>query len=399
MDAEKYYEESFETRAVHAGQEASQWNCRAVVPPIVLATTYQQTGPDVDSAYVYSRSGNPTRHALEKCIASLEDAKYALTYASGLATQMSITYLLSAGDHIVAGDELYGGTNRFFRTCASKFGLDIDYANFQNVDEVTNSIKNNTKLIWFETPTNPLLKVSDIRAVCDAVKQKNPNIIIVVDNTFMSPYFQKPLNLGADISMNSITKYMNGHSDVIMGCISTNDEELFKKLQYYQNAVGAVPSPFDCFLVNRGLKTLAVRMEQHYKNALAIAKFLETHEKVSKVVYPGLESHPDHEIAIKQSNGFSGMIGMHIQGDIENAKEFLSHLKVFTLAESLGAVESLIEIPSLMTHASIPKETREALGIFDTFIRISVGIENVDDLIHDLDHALNKSEIVIPEGA
>lgn len=252
------------------------------------------------------------------------------------------------------------------------------------------AIQANTKLVWFETPTNPLLKVADIEAVCRVVKAASNDIITVVDNTFLGPYFQSPLSLGADIVMNSITKYINGHSDVIMGSIATNSIPLYEQLKYLQNAVGAVPSPFDCFLVNRGVKTLALRMEQHQKNALAIARFFETHPLVRKVIYLGLDSHPQREIVKRQCSGTGGMVGMYINGTIETAKTFISRLRLFTLAESLGAVESLIEIPSIMTHASLPPETRQALGIDDTFIRLSVGVENVDDLIADLDQALKK---------
>ncbi|KAF7489663.1 Cystathionine gamma-lyase [Sarcoptes scabiei] len=396
---EDFLDKNFETKSIHCGQNPEQWNSRAVIPPIILSTTFKQIDPDVQEKYVYGRSSNPTRDSLQSCIASLENAEHALVFASGLATQTSISFLMEAGDHAIVGEELYGGTNRFFRTCSSRFDISISYADFRSVYDVINKINHRTKLVWFETPTNPLLRVADIKAICTAIKSIRSEIIIVVDNTFMSPYFQKPLNLGADISVNSITKYMNGHSDVIMGCIATNNTELYQRLKYLQNALGTVPSPFDCFLVNRGLKTLAIRMEKHQQNALEIARFLESHKQVQKVIYPGLESHPSYHIAKKQTTGTSGIISFYIKGNIENARKFLSSLKVFTLAESLGAVESLIEIPSLMTHASIPKEIREELGIKDTLIRISVGIEDVNDLLHDLDHALNESVYIVPNGA
>ncbi|KAI2810374.1 hypothetical protein RDWZM_002630 [Blomia tropicalis] len=382
------YKLGFGTRALHAGQEPDQWNSRAVVPPIVMSTTFAQFAPAVHAGYEYGRSGNPTRNSLQKCLASLDKAKFALVYASGLATQANITQLLKEGDNIVAGDELYGGTNRYFRTCAAKFGISIDYVNFSKPENVERALKSNTKLVWFETPTNPLLKVTDIEAICKIVKKFNSDIIIVVDNTFLSPYFQSPLNFGVDIVMNSITKYINGHSDVIMGSISTNRSDLHQQLKYVQNAVGAVPSPFDCFLVNRGMKTLALRMEQHQKNALAVAKFLEEHPLVRKVIYLGLKSHPQYDVIKKQCSGFGGMVCMYINGNLETVKAFLEKLKLFTLAESLGAVESLVEVPSIMTHASLPPELRKELGIDDTLVRLSVGIENTDDLIQDLDQAL-----------
>lgn len=299
--------------------------------------------------------------------------------------------MLKAGDHILAGDELYGGTNRYFRTIAAKFGLAIDYVDFLDVANVRQGLKANTRLVWFETPTNPLLKVTDIETVCKAVKAFNQDILVVVDNTFMSPYFQSPLALGADVSMNSISKYINGHSDVIMGAVATNNQEVYEQLKYLQNAIGAVSSPFDCFLVNRGLKTLALRMEQHQRNALNVARFLESHPMIRKVLYPGLESHPQHALHKKQTSGSGGMVSFYIDGTLSTAKAFLSNLRVFTLAESLGAVESLIEIPSLMTHASIPKETREQLGIDDTLVRVSVGLEDAADLVRDLDQALKKA--------
>lgn len=359
-----------------------------------MSTTFAQFAPAVTAGFEYGRSGNPTRDSLEKALATLEKADYALTFASGLAAQTNITQLLKAGDHVLAGDELYGGTNRYFRTVAAKFGLTISYVDFCDLAAVKAAIQPTTRLVWFETPTNPLLKVTDISAVCQLVRAASADIITVVDNTFLSPYFQNPLTLGADIVMNSITKYINGHSDVIMGAIATNRADLYEQLKYLQNAVGAVPSPFDCFLVNRGIKTLALRMEAHQANALAVARFLETHPQVRKVIYLGLDSHPQRAITRRQSSGTGGMVGIYIKGTLETAKAFLSALRLFTLAESLGAVESLIEIPSIMTHASLPAETRAALGIDDTFIRLSVGVEAVEDLIADLDQALKKSSSV-----
>ncbi|CAG2179200.1 unnamed protein product, partial [Oppiella nova] len=295
--------------------------------------------------FEYGRSGNPTRNCLEEAIASLEEAKYGLCYSSGLSAQVNITNLLEAGDHIVCFDDLYGGTNRYFRTIAARFGLEISYVDARDPQNVHKVLKPNTKLVWMETPTNPTMKLVDIKAVAEIVKSEASQAILVVDNTFMSSYFQKPLTLGADVVMHSLTKYMNGHADVVMGAIATNSPDIFERLKYLQNSLGAVPSPFDCFLVNRGLKTLAVRMEQHQKNGLAVARFLESHPMVRKVIHPGLESHPQHELAVRQCSGFSGMVSVYIEGDGETANVFLKNLKLFILAESLGSVESLIEIP------------------------------------------------------
>ncbi|XP_035217835.1 cystathionine gamma-lyase-like [Stegodyphus dumicola] len=381
----------FGTRAIHAGQNPEKWNHRAVIPPISLATTFQQFAPAQHAGFEYSRSGNPTRQSLEECLASLESAKYALCFASGLATTLSLIHLLQSGEHVVCFDDLYGGTNRYFRTCASKMGIEVTFVDMRDVKSVENAIQHNTKMIWIETPTNPTMKMVDIEEVCKLLKHY-PGIISVVDNTFMSSYFQKPLTLGADIVMHSLTKYMNGHSDVVMGAIATNNEEIYKQMKYFQNSLGTVPSPFDCFLVNRGLKTLHLRMERHMQNAMAIAEFLEKHPAVEKVIYPGLKSYPQYELAKKQCTGFSGMVSFYLKGSLKEAKIFVGNLKVFLLAESLGSVESLAEIPSLMTHASVPKEQREQLGISDNLVRLSVGIEEETDLIADLNQALQKSQ-------
>ena len=381
----------FATQAVHAGQNPAKWNHRAVIPPISLSTTFQQFAPGEHAGFEYSRSGNPTRQCLEESLAALECAEYALCFASGLAATLSLTHLLNGGDHVVCFDDLYGGTNRYFRTCAAKMGVEASFVDMRDIDNVRKAIKKNTKMIWIETPTNPTMKLVDIQGVSDLLKSY-PGIISVVDNTFMSSYFQKPLTLGAHIVMHSLTKYMNGHSDVVMGAIATSDKKIYEQMKYLQNSLGTVPSPFDCFLVNRGLKTLHVRMERHMENGLAVAKFLDNHSAVEKVIYPGLESHPQYELAKKQCTGSSGMVSFYIKGDLKNAEKFINNLEVFMLAESLGSIESLVEIPSLMTHASVPLDQREKLGITDNLIRLSVGIESLKDLIHDLDQALYVSQ-------
>ncbi|RWS06126.1 cystathionine gamma-lyase-like protein [Dinothrombium tinctorium] len=385
----------FGTTAIHAGQDPKQWSSLAIIPPISLSTTFQQPSPAKPVEFEYSRSGNPTRKCLEECLAALEGAKYGkhdgLTFSSGLAATVSVTHLLKAGDHIVCGDDVYGGTNRYFRTCASELGIEVTFVDARNTDNVKKAIKENTRMVWMETPTNPTMKLCDIEEIADHVKQLS-NVFLVVDNTFMSSYFQQPLALGADISMHSLTKYMNGHADVIMGAIMTNREDLYERLKYLQNSLGTVPSPFDCFLVNRGLKTLHVRMEQHMKNGLEVAKFLEKHDMVRKVLHPGLKSHPQHELALRQCSGFSGMVSFSINGGLKEAKTFIKSLKLFILAESLGGIESLVEIPSIMTHASVPAEHRKALGIDDGFIRLSVGIEETQDLIEDLKQALDEAK-------
>ena len=304
-----------------------------------------------------------------------------------MAATTAIIHLLKTGDHVLSIDDVYGGTQRYFRqTVAPTYNIEFDFTDFSDLKVVESKIKPNTKMLWLETPTNPTLKVSDIQAI--AVFAKKHSLILVVDNTFMSPYFQNPLDLGADIVMHSITKYINGHSDVVMGVVITKCEATHTKLRFIQNGIGAVPSPFDCYLALRGLKTLHVRMAKHETNAFAVAEFLEAHPNVEKVLYPGLPSHPQHDIAKKQCHGFGGMITFYVKGDLAKAKKVLENFKIFTLAESLGAVESLVESPAIMTHASVPKETREKLGISDSLIRLSVGIEGLPDLIQDIDQAL-----------
>jgi cystathionine gamma-lyase len=371
----------------------------AVVVPISLSTTFSQASPGKASAssdpnsfgkgYEYSRTGNPTRGAFELAIAAAEKAKYCVAFSSGSAATSAVVHLLTPGDRILCVDDVYGGTQRYFRRIVNpRMGIHVDFVNFDNEEQVNECVqKGVTKLIWLETPTNPLLRITDMEHV--ATLAKDNGCLFVVDNTFCSPYFQTPLDFGADIVVHSVTKYINGHSDVVMGVVCCNDEEIYNQLRFTQNGVGAVPSPFDCYLALRGLKTLHIRMETSSRNAYALALFLENHAAVAKVLYPGLPSHPQHEIAKKQQHGFGAMITFYCKGGLKEASVILENLRVFALAESLGAVESLAESPSLMTHASVPPEQRALLGIDDTLIRLSVGIESCKDLIADLNHALN----------
>ncbi|XP_008559861.1 cystathionine gamma-lyase [Microplitis demolitor] len=381
-------EEGFATKAIHAGQDPLQWNYCPVVGPLVMSTTFRQDGPAEHRGFEYGRSGNPTRNMLETTLAAIENGKHGLTFASGLGATTALGALLESGDHIVCVDDIYGGTSRYFRTCLSKNKIEISFADGNNIKNFTNTIKNNTKMVWIESPTNPLLKLIDIRAIVDAVKAVRSDIIVVVDNSFLTCYFQRPLELGADAVIYSITKYMNGHSDVVMGAVIVRSDELEKRLRYIQNALGIVPSPFDCSQVSRSLKTLEVRMKQHMKNGLAVAKFLEAHPHVTRVFHPLLPSHPQHELSKKQMSGHSGMVSFYVEGD---SSKFLKALKIFVVAESLGGYESLAELPSTMTHASLTQEARDELGINDKLIRLSVGIETESDLIADLDQALKAS--------
>lgn len=392
MSAEGYKEQdpSFATRAIHDAQDPEQWNACPVVVPISLATTFKQDAPAEFRSFEYARSGNPTRNTLEKVLASLEGAKYGLTFSSGLATSTTIISLLSAGDHIVSMDDLYGGTNRFLRKIADRMNIKTTFVDARDPENVEKAIQENTKMIWVETPTNPTLKLVDIQALAE-IAHKRDNILLVVDSTFMSSYFQRPLELGADIVMHSLTKYMNGHTDVLMGGAMLNNDDVYTRLKFLQNSMGSIPSPFDCYLVNRSLKTLHIRMREHMKNGLAVARFLENHPCVEKVVHPGLPSHPQHELAKRQCYGHSGMCSIYLKGGLTESRAFFKALKVFTLAESLGGYESLAELPCLMTHASVSPEERAVLGITDNFIRLSIGLEDVGDLIADLDQALRAS--------
>lgn len=386
----KQHNYGFATKAIHAGEEPDyrEGATGDVVVPIHLATTFARKHvTEPTGGYEYIRTANPTRKALENKLAALENAAYGLAFSSGLAAESTVLMsLLKPEDHVVAFDDLYGGTKRLFNNVFNKFEFVVSYVDATNPKNIEQAIRPNTKLIWIETPSNPLLKISDIKAISE-ISHKH-NVILVVDNTFLSPYFQNPLDLGADIVVHSTTKYIGGHSDVLGGAALTNNTSYYEKIAYNQNAIGAVISPFDSYLTLRGLKTLALRMNQHQKNALEIAHYLEKHPKVNKVIYPGLESHPQHDLAKKQMKGFGGVLSFELKGTLEDAETFLSKLNVFALAESLGGVESLIELPSLMTHSSVAKEVREKIGITDTLIRVSVGLEDINDLIADLEQAL-----------
>lgn len=395
----------FETQVIHAGIFPDE-TTGAVMTPIYQTSTYAQASPGEHKGYEYSRTDNPTRTVLQTQLAALEQGDKALVFSSGLAATDCVLNLFQTGDHVIAGDDLYGGTYRLFEKVASYRGLQFDFANLTDEALLREKIRPETKLIWFETPTNPMLNLFDIAMICRVAKENG--ILVVVDNTFMSPYFQNPLTLGADIVMHSMTKYINGHSDVVMGCLVMKDRELkaprktwsdpnfaapktlYARLKFLQNAVGATPGPFDCWLVLRGIKTLAVRMDRHAQNAKQLSEYLAQHPKVERVVYPGLASHPGHELAKLQMKGFGGMMTFFTKGGLPEARRFLESLEMFTLAESLGGVESLIEHPAIMTHASIPPEIRKTIGIHDNLVRMSAGIEHPNDLIADLDQALAK---------
>jgi cystathionine gamma-lyase len=375
----------FATKAIHAGQEPDP-STGAIMTPIFQTSTYAQAGLGDHKGYEYARTGNPTRTALEACIAALENGSHGLAFASGMAAEHAVLNLLSAGDSMVSCDDLYGGSYRIFERVMRRYNVETSYVTAGNIAEYEQAIRPDTKLIWLETPTNPLLRLVDIRAVAEIAHRHN--ILLVVDNTFSSPYFQRPLDLGADIVLHSTTKYINGHSDVIGGVVLTNNEEVYQSLQFYQNAAGAVPGPFDSWLTLRGIKTLAVRMRQHEENARSVARFLAEHPRVEKVYYPGLPSHPDYELAKRQMSGFGGMVSFQFKGTLADVDQVVRRFKVFTFAESLGGVESLVCHPVSMTHGSIPKEIREARGLTDTLLRLSVGIEDIADLLTDLEQAL-----------
>ena len=384
----KKNKQGFETRAIHAGQEPDP-TTGAIMTPIYTSSTYVQESPGVHKGYDYSRSINPTRKALEACIADLEGSNFGYAFASGMSASATVLEILSSGDHVIAMDDLYGGTYRLFENVRKRSaGLDFTFCDLSDGKALEASLKPNTKMIWIETPTNPLLKIADLKAISSFAK--NNNLIAVCDNTFCSPFVQNPLEFGFDIVVHSATKYLNGHSDLIGGVVVCSDDktELAEQLLYLQNAVGSIMNPFDSFLLLRSLKTLPVRMERHCSNAIQIASFLESHNSIQRVIYPGLESHPQHEIAKEQMNGFGGMISVEIKGGLEGAKKFLERTEIFSLAESLGGVESLIEHPAIMTHASIPPEVREEIGISDGLVRLSVGIEAIEDLTDDLEKAL-----------
>jgi cystathionine beta-lyase/cystathionine gamma-synthase len=375
----------FSTRAIHAGQKPDPAT-GAVVVPIYQTSTFAQDAVGKHRGYEYARTGNPTRAALEQCIASLEGGAHGLAFASGMAAEAVVMQLLKPGDHTVAVDDLYGGSYRLFRRVLEPMGLTFSFVDGSDLAAVEKSLTERTRMVWLESPTNPLLKLVDIEAVSKLAHAHQA--LVVVDNTFMSPYFQRPLSLGADIVMHSATKYLGGHSDVIGGTLVVNREDLFERLAFLQNAVGGVPGPMDAWLVLRGLKTLAIRMREHDSNARLVAEFLRGHRKVARVFYPGLADHPQRELARRQMSGFGGMISFEVKGGLEPARRLVERTHLFTLAESLGGVESLIELPAVMTHASIPAETRRAHGVADGLVRVSVGIEDSADLISDLDQAL-----------
>jgi cystathionine gamma-lyase len=377
----------FETRAIHAGQGPDP-AYGAVMQPIYQVSTFAYKGVKQMGPFDYSRSGNPTRKALEDCIASLEGGAYGFAFGTGMAAETTALALLSAGDHIIVHDDLYGGTYRLCKTVIARQGVDVQFVNLRDLATLKSAIKPHTKLIWTETPTNPLMNILDLAAIAGIARSKG--VLTLCDNTFLSPYFQNPLALGIDMALHSTTKYINGHSDVVGGAIVVNDPELARRLAFHQNALGTCQAPFDCFLVLRGLKTLALRMEAHNRNALKIAQWLEKHPKIESVLHPGLSSHPQHELAGRQARGFGGTFSFKVKGGEDEAFRLLANVKLFILAESLGGVESLIEHPWTMTHMSMPEEARAAAGITGNLIRISVGIEHVDDLITDLEQALEK---------
>lgn len=381
----------FETCAIHSGERPNlkEGGTGDVSMPIHVASTYARELVDVPTAgYEYSRTANPTRDALQQRLAALEGARYGLVFASGLAAETSLVLsLLKSGDHVIAFDDLYGGTRRLFTHIFNeRFNLEVSYVDARVSENIEKAIRENTRLVWLETPTNPLLKLCDIREIA-AIAHRH-HLLVVVDNTFMSSYFQQPLALGADIVMHSTTKYLNGHSDSVGGALMMSDQDIYEKIKFTQNAAGAILSPFDSYLILRGTKTLAVRMKAHQENALKIAAFLEAHPRVRKVIYPGLESHPQHALASTQMSGYGGMLSFELDADLAQAKKFVERLEYFSLAESLGGVESLIELPALMTHASVPPAERQRIGLPDALVRISVGIENCDDLIEDLGKSL-----------
>ncbi|SEF97614.1 cystathionine gamma-synthase [Sphingobacterium lactis] len=378
----------FATKAIHAGQEADP-TTGAVMTPIYQTSTYQQKAPGDHKGFEYSRGTNPTRKALEDCLAALENGKFGLAFASGMAATDCVLRLLQPGDEVVTGDDLYGGSYRIFTKVYEPLGITFKFVNTSDPQAVADAISDKTKLIWVETPTNPTLKLADIAAIGKIAKEKG--ILYAVDNTFASPYLQNPLDLGADIVMHSVTKYLGGHSDVVMGALIVNDEELYKQLWFYYNACGGTPGPQDAFLVLRGIKTLHLRMKAHCENGRQVAEYLKNHPKIEKIYWPGFEDHPGHDVAKKQMKDFGGMVSIVLKGaDLNETFRIASGFKVFTLAESLGGVESLINHPATMTHGSIPKEAREKVGVVDNLLRLSVGIEDAEDLIADLEQALSR---------
>ena len=374
----------FSTDAIHAGQRPDPVT-GAVITPIYQTSTYAQEELGKHKGYEYGRTQNLTRESLEKNIAVLEKGKFGIAFSSGVAATQALMSLVKAGDHVIVSNNVYGGTYRLFELVMTGYGIKFSWVNTSQAENIENAIRENTKIVFLETPTNPMLNLTDLSTSAEICKKHK--LISIVDNTFMSPYFQNPLTLGIDVVLHSSTKYINGHSDVIGGIVITNDEKIHESLRYIQNAAGAIPSPFDCWLILRSTKTLAVRMERHNKNAIELTEFLLKSDFTKNVYYPGLTSHPQHELAKKQMRGFGGMISVELK-DMETTKKLLKNVKVFTLGESLGGVESLISHPASMTHASIPKEERKKLGVTDTLVRFSVGIEDIEDLIADIKQAI-----------
>lgn len=377
----------FATKAIHAGQEPDP-TTGAVMTPIYQTSTYWQAAPGKHKGYEYSRGTNPTRKALEDCLAALENAKYGLAFSSGMGATDAVMKLLQPGDEVITGNDLYGGSYRIFTKIFANYGIKYHFIDWSNPENINNYINEKTKMVWIETPTNPTMQVVDIKAVAKIAKAHN--LLMVVDNTFASPYLQTPIDLGADLVMHSVTKYIGGHSDVVMGALMMNDEELYRKLWFIYNSCGATPGPMDSFLVLRGIKTLHLRMKAHCENGRAVAEFVKNHPKIAHVYWPGFTDHPNHHVAQEQMRDFGGMISIVLKdADLEETFRVASKFKLFSLAESLGGVESLVNHPATMTHASIPKETREAAGVVDNLLRLSVGVEDIEDLLEDLKQALS----------
>ena len=376
----------FKTRAIHAGQEPDP-TTGAIMTPLYLTSTYVQSSPGEHKGYEYSRTSNPTRKAYEDCLANLEGGEFGFAFASGCAASTTVMHLLKHGDHVVASDDMYGGSFRLFDKVISNNGIDFSFVDLRDPAIFKAALKPETKMVWIETPTNPMMKLVDIKAIADIAKAKG--VTVVVDNTFMSPYFQTPLELGADIVVHSTTKFINGHSDIVGGAVVCNDPQIAEKMAFLSNSMGGIAAPFDSFICMRSLKTLGVRMEAHQANAMEIAKFLNGHDKIDSIIYPGHESHPQFDLAQKQMKGPGGMITFYLKGGLKEARQLLENVKIFALAEILGGVESFIEHPASMTHASVPAEQRKMLGIEDNLVRLSVGIEDQADLLRDLETALS----------
>lgn len=379
----------FNTKTIHGGQEPEK-TTGAVIPPIFQTSTYAQSGLNSDQEYHYSRGSNPTRTALEKSLASIENGTHGMAFSSGLAAIDCVLRTLNPGDEVIAGNDLYGGTYRMFTKLFQKYGLEFTYVNMDSEKDIVNAVTEKTKLVWLETPTNPLMKIADIKAISAVVKEIDATILVAVDNTFATPYLQQPLTLGADIVMHSATKYLGGHSDIIMGALIVKDAKLAEELHFIQFAAGAIAGPMDSFLALRGIKTLHIRMQRHCENAIEIANYLKKHSKVNTVYFPGLSDHPNHEIAKEQMKNFGGVVSFTLKDESKEATfKFLENIQLFTLAESLGGVESMVNHSATMSHASMPEEERLKVGITDSLIRLSVGIEDVEDLLTDLEKTLS----------